>query len=346
LAQTYAAPSINLREQFQGTAIERQIAQRVLALYPYQAPQTISEAARMPQMPRGQLESYLARGEFQQPRGARFEYVTGLPGLEVPSEQIRSILADIYRESQKQLEAEKASTAAAQEIARIRQQFLQDLQSNPPLGVGDEVLARPYTPRPEQRLPTFEEVQQGVRGYLAQPDYSLRSLQQRFGEGLGSAADALQNFVSKANSTVASLADPSGLRAAAASYVDPVADRARMVTQLPGAERRRAFFEEQRQRRTAEDEAEKAKLEASQRIAQNFERAADYAGQVGGSLGSAFADVLMKTTTLRQAFASIVASFARQGLADIGTAIFRGAVNGLTPTQAQGNVGMRTPGGP
>jgi len=75
------------------------------------------------------------------------------------------------------------------------------------------------------------------------------------------------------------------------------------------------------------------------------EQAANYAGQVGSSLGSAFADVLMKTTTLRQAFASIVASFARQGLSDIGAAIFRGAVNGLTPTQAQGNVGMRTPGG-
>lgn len=70
------------------------------------------------------------------------------------------------------------------------------------------------------------------------------------------------------------------------------------------------------------------------------EQAANYAGQVGSSLGAAFADVLMKTTTLRQAFASIVASFARQGLADIGASIFRGAVSGLTPNQAGANVGI------
>ena len=70
------------------------------------------------------------------------------------------------------------------------------------------------------------------------------------------------------------------------------------------------------------------------------EQAANYAGQVGGTLGAAFADVLMKTTTLRQAFASIVASFARQGLSDIGASIFRGAVSGLTPTQAGANVGI------
>lgn len=90
-------------------------------------------------------------------------------------------------------------------------------------------------------------------------------------------------------------------------------------------------------------ELERKKVEASREVERNFARAADYAGQVGGSLGAAFADVLMKTTTLRQAFASIVASFARQGLSDIGTAIFRGAVNGLTPTQGRGNMGI--PGG-
>lgn len=67
------------------------------------------------------------------------------------------------------------------------------------------------------------------------------------------------------------------------------------------------------------------------------EQAANYAGQVGSSLGAAFADVLMKTTTLRQAFASIVASFARQGLSEVGAAIFRGAVQGLTPTQSTAN---------
>jgi hypothetical protein len=92
---------------------------------------------------------------------------------------------------------------------------------------------------------------------------------------------------------------------------------------------------------------EKRKLEASQRITENMERAANYAGNIGSTVGAAFADVLMKTTTLRQAFAGIVASIARQGLADIGASIFRGAVSGLTPTQSGANAGvpMNTPGG-
>jgi hypothetical protein len=90
---------------------------------------------------------------------------------------------------------------------------------------------------------------------------------------------------------------------------------------------------------------EKRKLEASQRITENMERAANYAGNIGSTVGAAFADVLMKTTTLRQAFAGIVASIARQGLADIGASIFRGAVSGLTPTQGRANTGMTTPGG-
>ena len=82
-------------------------------------------------------------------------------------------------------------------------------------------------------------------------------------------------------------------------------------------------------------------------VAENMERAANYAGNIGSTVGAAFADVLMKTTTLRQAFAGIVASIARQGLADIGAAIFRGAVSGLTPTQSGANAGvpMNTPGG-
>jgi hypothetical protein len=82
-------------------------------------------------------------------------------------------------------------------------------------------------------------------------------------------------------------------------------------------------------------------------VAENMERAANYAGNIGSTVGAAFADVLMKTTTLRQAFAGIVASIARQGLADIGASIFRGAVSGLTPTQSGANAGvpMNTPGG-
>ncbi len=79
-------------------------------------------------------------------------------------------------------------------------------------------------------------------------------------------------------------------------------------------------------------------------VAENMERAANYAGNIGSTVGAAFADVLMKTTTLRQAFAGIVASIARQGLADVGAAIFRGAVSGLTPTQSGANAGLTAPG--
>ena len=91
-------------------------------------------------------------------------------------------------------------------------------------------------------------------------------------------------------------------------------------------------------------EYKRKEAEDSQRVAENMARAADYAGNIGATVGSAFADVLMKTTTLRQAFASIVASIARQGLSDVGAAIFRGAVSGLTPTQAGGNAGLTAPG--
>jgi len=91
-------------------------------------------------------------------------------------------------------------------------------------------------------------------------------------------------------------------------------------------------------------EADVRAVEASEKVAQNMQLAADYAGNIGGQIGSAFADVLMKTTTLRQAFSNIVASIARQGLSDVGAAVFRGAVQGLTATQQGGNAGMRTPG--
>lgn len=91
-------------------------------------------------------------------------------------------------------------------------------------------------------------------------------------------------------------------------------------------------------------EYKRKEAEDSKRVAENMARAADYAGNIGATVGSAFADVLMKTTTLRQAFASIVASIARQGLSDVGAAIFRGAVSGLTPTQAGGNAGLTAPG--
>lgn len=87
-------------------------------------------------------------------------------------------------------------------------------------------------------------------------------------------------------------------------------------------------------------EYERRKVEAAKQTEENMRRAADYAANIGGQLGSAFADVLMKTTTLRQAFASIVASIARQSLSDIGASVFRGAVSGLTPRQTAQNAGV------
>ena len=57
--------------------------------------------------------------------------------------------------------------------------------------------------------------------------------------------------------------------------------------------------------------------------------------------------MLLKTTSVRQAFQQIVASIARQGLSDVGASIFRGvvgAVAGGTPTQVKSNTGA-TPGG-
>ncbi len=90
-------------------------------------------------------------------------------------------------------------------------------------------------------------------------------------------------------------------------------------------------------------EADRRSVEASEKVAQNMQAAADYAGNIGGQLGSAFADVLMKTTTLRQAFASLVASLARQGLSDVGASIFKGAVQGLTQQQASANAGVQKP---
>lgn len=91
-------------------------------------------------------------------------------------------------------------------------------------------------------------------------------------------------------------------------------------------------------------ELEREKADLAERQKESIRQAADYAANIGATVGSAFADVLMKTTTLRQAFASIVASIARQGLSDVGAAIFRGAVSGLTPTQAGGNAGLTAPG--
>ena len=93
--------------------------------------------------------------------------------------------------------------------------------------------------------------------------------------------------------------------------------------------------------------AAQAAADESERVAENIRQAADYAANIGSTVGAAFADVLLKTTSVRQAFQQIVASIARQGLSDVGASIFRGvvgAVAGGTPTQVKGNTGA-IPGG-
>lgn len=94
-------------------------------------------------------------------------------------------------------------------------------------------------------------------------------------------------------------------------------------------------------------EIEREKAELAERQAESLRQASDYAANIGSTVGAAFADVLMKTTSVRQAFQQIVASIARQGLSDVGASIFRGvvgAVAGGTATQVKGNTGA-TPGG-
>lgn len=94
-------------------------------------------------------------------------------------------------------------------------------------------------------------------------------------------------------------------------------------------------------------EIEREKAELAERQAESLRQASDYAANIGSTVGAAFADVLLKTTSVRQAFQQIVASIARQGLADVGASIFRGvvgAVAGGTPTQVRSNTGA-IPGG-
>jgi len=65
-------------------------------------------------------------------------------------------------------------------------------------------------------------------------------------------------------------------------------------------------------------------------------RAAEYAGQIGASLGAGVYDVLAGIQGWRQALASIINSFARQGLSDLGASL---ASSLFRPTTAQGGGG-------
>jgi hypothetical protein len=329
---------INLRD-FTGTELDRraaQIAQRQIVTGTYEA---------------GQLREFLATGgtrRFGGARGERETFTAGLPDIQLTQEQTQELLRELYRETAKQLESEKASAEAAKQAAEARRQITDQLQSQV-VQFGAERLQpgalggfemRTYQPPYYLQAPTVApgtyqfgagpavQTQMPQVGFPTGPyvgaeyQYQGGRLRPEYQVQPGQAPPLLQR-----PQGVMGMSDMGGM---AARGFDAFNQSLEQSVLLAGQIA----------------EYKKQEAEDAQRVAENFARAADYAGQVGGSLGSAFADVLMKTTTLRQAFASIVASFARQGLADVGSSIFRGFVSGITPTQAQGNAGMRTPGGP
>lgn len=316
---------INIRE-FQGTELDRraaEIAQRQLA-GTYQG---------------GLLAEFQATGgttRFGGARGERQIFTPGLPDIQLTQQQTQELLRELYRETSKQLDAEKASAAAADDAAKARRQIADQL---------------------EQQVVQFggERPQPGILGgieprayeapyYLQRPTVAPGTYQ--FGAGAPVQTQMPQvGFPTGGYATAGYQYSGGRLRPeyqVEPGQAPPLLARPDRITMTDTRAPTMAMqgFENAVFMAVEIAKYKKQEEEAARRVAENFQRAADYAGQVGGSLGSAFADVLMKTTTLRQAFASIVASFARQGLADIGASIFRGAVSGLTPTQAGANVGI------
>lgn len=323
---------INIRE-FQGTELDRraaEIAQRQLA-GTYQG---------------GLLAEFQATGgttRFGGARGERQIFTPGLPDIQLTQQQTQELLRELFQETQKQLDAEKASAAAADQAAKARQQIAEKLQEqaeSPYIQFG----AGPALPG---ALGGFE-----TRGY--QPPYFIQRPTVAPGTYEFGAGPAVQTEMPQVGFPTGGYATAgyqySGGRLRPEYQVEPGQappllarpDRITMTDTGGTATMASQAFENAVVTAAAIANYKKQEEEAARRVAENFQRAADYAGQVGGSLGSAFADVLMKTTTLRQAFASIVASFARQGLSDIGTAIFRGAVAGLTPQQSANNQPAKT----
>lgn len=264
------------------------------------------------------------------------ERVPGLPGtIELTRQQTEALLKELYATNQKQLDAEKASAAAADDAAKARRQIADQLQAqlvqfgDLPTALGGQMVSNTQ-PNLGYRPPYFLEVPQYQFG--AGPAVQERMPQVGFPTG-GYATAGYQYSNGR-------LRPEYQVEPGQAPPLLARPDRITMTDTGGTATMASQAFENAVVTAAAIANYKKQEEEAARRVAENFQRAADYAGQVGGSLGSAFADVLMKTTTLRQAFASIVASFARQGLADIGSAIFRGAVSGLTPNQASANVGI------
>lgn len=263
------------------------------------------------------------------------EALEGKYGYGMSMAQSQRVLSELVKELERQVKAEKENTGAAEEATKARQEITEQLRmqlvqfgAEPLPGALGGFETRGYQPpyfiqRPTVAPGTYEfgagpvpqqfpQVGFPTGGYAtAGYQYSNGRLRPEYQVEPGQAPPLL------ARPDRITMTDTGGTATMASQAFENAVVTAAAIANY-----------------------KKQEEEAARRVAENFQRAADYAGQVGGSLGSAFADVLMKTTTLRQAFASIVASFARQGLADIGSAIFRGAVSGLTPNQAGANVGI------
>lgn len=296
---------INIRE-FQGTELDRraaEIAQRQLA-GTYQG---------------GLLAEFQATGgttRFGGARGERQIFTPGLPDIQLTQQQTQELLRELFQETQKQLDAEKASAAAADQAAKARQQIAEKLQEQAEspyiqFGAGPEFDPRSW----RTRMPTVGLPGGPLRG--AEYQYAGGRLRSQYQAAPGEAPPLIarpEQMTPNYGTMAGGYALPNIGDAAiqAAMVAKQAVDYQKRITELKAEEARYA------------------------------EQAANYAGQLGASVGSAFADVLMKTTTLRQAFASIVASFARQGLSDVGSAIFRGAVSGLTSQQSANNQPAKT----
>lgn len=281
----------------QGTPQQQAAAQEYLRTGGYQAP------------------VYTEGGQFvgRQQRG--FEFIQGLPDIQLSPQQTQEVLRSIYQQI----------VETSQQVAANTSQIYQ-------FGAGGEV---------QRELPGVMGLPAGGRpvataGY--QTNLATGQLLPQYQVTPGEAP----YYVGRP--AVVTPAQPAPLPPAVAPGQAPYylgGAQATGVYEFGAAGPEGGALQEsalQVQRDQAE--ADRKSVEASREVAENMQRAADFAGSIGAQLGSSFADVLLKTTTLRQAFASIVASFARQGLADVGAQIFRGAVGGLTPRQTGQNVGV------
>lgn len=378
IAATYQAPTVNL-QQLQGSEFARDVARQILMTMPRPVAQDITQATRMQYTPYGQLERYVATGGYEEmPALQRRERrVEGLPAIEANAEQVRQILVTLYKQYKYQAEQEATASKAAEAAAKAKADMAAELAKQVK-DLQDKANEQYLRDDAAERKKLVEEMRKSQK-LVAEERAKRQALLDaaNFDAEVSARKDmvaGMREYQKKLAAVRFLEAGPgregvvrSELAEAGQQYAQAMQFRADMTRQLPGYQQ---ILSSYRTRNPEEIEIQsgdspilnqfqqmlengvataamialykKKEAEDAERVAKNFERAADYAGQVGGSMGAAFADVLMKTTTLRQAFASIVASFARQGLSDIGTAIFRGAVNGLTPQQSANNQPAKT----